>query len=602
VIVGDRVAHDTNVTLVANTPAIATVGSTATIKAGSSLAEVDYTPVAPGLASFSATLGASHVTTTGSVAAELRLTGLSGPGRPLQVGAQTSLFAGLNVSVPQDTTIALTSSNPSSLSVPPTVVVPKFFSSQPVVVTALGVGDAFITATVGSTSYEIEVPVVQNVYLQSFSSPSRMQAGAVTTASVVTDSVVAADTPVTIATKDPSVFTVPSTVTIPAGSASASFPVIAVAPGASALTATLGTVTREIVSVVVKDVTFTSFFASPSRVAVNAPSFVTASLDAAPAADLTLALASSSTSAATVPASVTIPAGVTSVNVPVTSLAPGSTTISGTIGSTTKTSALVVTAGSYLTYVGVPSRMLAGYPTDYSVQVDSAAPVDQVVTLTSSNPSAATVPAQVVIPAGSTSVNYTLSPIASGKTTITATLGATSLSGNVVVVTAPSITSISFPSTTTVGVTSTMYVYADVTLPVAMQVGLTSTAPSVLTVPANVTIPAGYSYGMLTLTPAASGSTLVTATLGSSSHSAAVAVSGAVYLSTLYGPGRVQAGAIGYVSIYFTGPVLTDTTVNINNLNPSVLSTPTSVLVTAGNSSYQFPAAALAAGTAAGNW
>jgi hypothetical protein len=133
----------------------------------------------------------------------------------------------------------------------------------------------------------------------------------------------------------------------------------------------------------------------------------------APTNGLTVTLSSSNTSAATVPASVIVPAGTASATFPVTTYAVTantSATISATYSGLTQTATLTVLAPTALTSVSVsPSSLTGGATTQGTVTLNNQAPSNgAVVTLSSSNTSAATVLANVTVPAGATSATFTV--------------------------------------------------------------------------------------------------------------------------------------------------------------------------------------------------
>ena len=108
-------------------------------------------------------------------------------------------------------------------------------------------------------------------------------------------------------------------------------------------------------------VTTTLTFASPAVTitGVNTQNVALNISSAAPAGGLKVNLTSSNTAVATVPASVTIAAGATTVNVPITSVAPGPTTITATPVPTTVAAAttnVAVTAPLSITLPHQPRR------------------------------------------------------------------------------------------------------------------------------------------------------------------------------------------------------------------------------------------------------
>jgi hypothetical protein len=174
---------------------------------------------------------------------------------------------------------------------------------------------------------------------------------------------------------------------------------------------------------------------NPASVAGGNGSTGTATLTAAaPAGGAVVSLASSQTSVATVPASVTIAAGATSATFAVTTssvAANTAVTITASYGGVNRTTTLTVTpvaAAASLQAVSLnPATVTGGSGSTGTATLTTAAPAGgAVVSLASSNPGVATVPASVTIAAGATSATFaaTTSSVASSTpVTITASYG-----------------------------------------------------------------------------------------------------------------------------------------------------------------------------------
>jgi FG-GAP-like repeat len=182
--------------------------------------------------------------------------------------------------------------------------------------------------------------------------------------------------------------------------------------------------------------------ASLAGIALNPASIVggntsqgTASLtSAAPSGGAVVTLSSSNTSAATVPASVTVPAGAFSATFTVSTAsvtASTSLTISGTYGGATRSATLTVTPPAppaALSAVSVnPTSVTGAASAQGTVTLTSAAPTGGfAVSLSSSNTAAATVPAGVSVAQGATSATFAITTsavTASIPVTITASAG-----------------------------------------------------------------------------------------------------------------------------------------------------------------------------------
>jgi hypothetical protein len=152
-------------------------------------------------------------------------------------------------------------------------------------------------------------------------------------------------------------------------------------------------------------------------------------LSAARGTDTIVALSSSNSAVATVPASVVILAGLTSANFTVTGIGPGTATITATppvgvgvaqnCNVTVNPTVVAATIG-----LGEGNCQAAPIPPGTNgtgtVTMSPVAATDTVIALQSSDPTVATVPGTVTILAGQTSATFTITGVSGGTATITA--------------------------------------------------------------------------------------------------------------------------------------------------------------------------------------
>lgn len=159
---------------------------------------------------------------------------------------------------------------------------------------------------------------------------------------------------------------------------------------------------------------------SPSTVVGGAGATGTLTLTAAAPTGGALVSLSSASTAAVVPASVTVPQGATSATFAVATSAVSvttSTTLSASYGGATRTAILTVspaaTPAAALTSLSLsPTQVVGGTPSRGTVTLSAAAPSGgAVVQLTSSRPAIAAVPASVTVPAGATSASFTITTV-----------------------------------------------------------------------------------------------------------------------------------------------------------------------------------------------
>jgi PKD repeat protein len=336
------------------------------------------------------------------------------------------------------TPVSLSSSNTSAATVPSSVTVAAGATTATFTVTTTAVAqNASVTITASANgssataSLTVDAPVASTLSLN----PTSVQGGTSSTGTVTLGS--AAPTggmPVSLSSSNTSAATVPSSVTVAAGATTATFTVSTVGVTSTAtatITATAngGSATA---TITVTAASLTGVSISPNSVAGGASSTGTVTLSGpAPSSGAKVTLSSSNTSAATVPASVTVTSGATTATFTVTTKAVATTstaTITATYGSAKPTAAITVNAPVLSGLSLSPTSVVGGKANSTgTVTLSSAAPSGGAkVTLSSSNTSAATVPASVTVAAGATSATFTATSKAvktNATVTITATYG-----------------------------------------------------------------------------------------------------------------------------------------------------------------------------------
>ena len=224
---------------------------------------------------------------------------------------------------------------------------------------------------------------------------------------------------------DPTLATVPPSITIPAGANSGAFTVTGGAgvdfAGAVGIAGRYQGITHGTLVMVFPDQPVTSLYSfnvSSSTVTGGNAAIGTVALTPgwnAPAGGIIVTLASSNPNLASVPASVTIPAGANSASFTI-STAPVSVPDKVTIIATRHEMKNVVvsvnptaTATPLTSLTVFPATVTGGASTQGTAGIDTNAPAVGVqVSLSSSNPAIATVPPTVTIPAGANFVNFTV--------------------------------------------------------------------------------------------------------------------------------------------------------------------------------------------------
>jgi len=165
-----------------------------------------------------------------------------------------------------------------------------------------------------------------------------------------------------------------------------------------------------------------SITASPNPVVGGNPSNGSVALTAAAPAGGAVVALSSVNPAASLPASVTVPAGASSaafvINTAVVAISTAGT-LSASYGGVTRTTALTVNPAPSATLSTLalnPGSVVGGTSSTGTVTLTQAAPAAGVVVLLSSSKTTlAKVPASVLVPAGATSANFTVTTVATRK-------------------------------------------------------------------------------------------------------------------------------------------------------------------------------------------
>jgi hypothetical protein len=244
---------------------------------------------------------------------------------------------------------------------------------------------------------------------------------------------------VTLSSSNPAAATVPASVSIASGASSATFPITT----SSVTTSTSSTVSASYAGVtdtaplsITTVSVINSLTLNPTSVVGGNPSQGTVKLSAAaPSSGVVVTLSSSNTAAATVPASVSIASGASSATFPITTSSvttSTSSTISASCSGETDTAVLSVLTGGSATVLSSltlsPTSVVGGNPSQGTVTLSAAAPSSGVVvTLSSSNTAAATVPASVSIASGASSATFPITT--SSVTTSTSSTVSASYAG-----------------------------------------------------------------------------------------------------------------------------------------------------------------------------
>jgi len=250
-----------------------------------------------------------------------------------------------------------------------------------------------------------------------------------------------------------------------------------------------------------------------ARVNVGATVSLRAVIDrAAPAGGITLALASAQPANATVPTTLTVPAGASEASFSVTGVAAGNASITatrGTLGSST--SLVTVVPPISVALAPATSRVVRGGNVTLTLTLgEPAAAGGARINLATSNASVASVPASVMVPAGQSTATFVVTTLAVGDASITASAaGYTTATAQVAVTDA----TLTFPRGAIVppGQTRNLVLALSEPTPAAgLTLRLASSGASA-TVPATIALPGGATSAEVPVTGAAMGVATISA-------------------------------------------------------------------------------------------
>jgi subtilisin family serine protease len=533
------------VALASGNPAVVSVPASVTVPAGAQGAVFSVTPAK--------TTAETAVTITATYPASTSVTGtmnvLPSPTPQSVTLSPTSVVGGqtstatitLSGAAPAGgALVSLASSNTAVATVPANVTIAEGATTGTFTITTLAQASS-TSATISAAYHGLTrtapltvtmTPGVSSVYV----SPAILMGGGNATGTVyLNTSAPTGGLVVTLASNNGAA-TVPASVTVSAGYSSATFTInttTVTAQTAVTISATNGA-TRTATLTVVPSPTPSAVSLSPSSVVGGNPSTATLTLTGpAPAGGSVVTLASSNTSVATVPSTLTIPEGASSGTFTVTTTTQStsySVSISASLNGLSASSYLSVMPIPYINTLSVsPSTIQGGKNSTGTVYLTTSAPTGGTIVTLSSNNGAVTVPTSVTVPAGTSSATFAItSTTVSTATTVTISAScpaSTTRTASLTLVPSPTPSTITLsPSSVAGGQTSTATVVLTEAAPAAGSVlTLLSSNTTAATVPSTLTIPAGATSGTFTVNTVAS-SVTQTATISAALNGLSVSV------------------------------------------------------------------------------
>ena len=433
---------DTQIALASSDSGVAFVDSSVTVPAGAVSALVPVAAVLPGAAQITALLNgastSSQVTVTTAPASVVSLLPVV---ERIVAGGTTNLILSLSSAQPSDTVVALSISPPGIVTAPTQVTVPAGQTTTTVPVAGLALGQAGIIAMFNASSASAVVNVVPPPARMVAVEPltHSMTVGATSRFTVRINAAQLANTEILLSVDNALLLQIPPSVTVAQGATSATFTATALATGSATITGSVNnTQSSAPLQLVQQAAAIVSLLPSPLPLQQGATGNLTVTINAAQAVDTTIPLTNNSPTVVQVPATVNVPAGATSTTVTVTALASGSAQLTASVNGTTAFSAIGVAAPiPVVTSISPGALTLSkGSPGVLRVTVSRAPNVPTAVTLGSNNPSFASVPPIVNIPAGALFAEFPVATNSVGPATISASLNGAAAS-TLVTVTPP---------------------------------------------------------------------------------------------------------------------------------------------------------------------
>ena len=638
---GQAPAGGLTVSLTSSDASKATVPATVSFAPGATSATVTVTGAAVGSATITAG-AAGIVSATASVTVTPPPTvtaayGANSLGVINVILTNTSAVTAINLRIVSVTNI--TAAAPNVIALAPGSIIPRPFGNL-----AGGAAQAsswIFTATAGSLSvpfsftitYQadnmpprtavIDVPFPRSMSFTG--SPLTLAAGATgnLTLNLLGNRAPASGLTVTLSSSDPSLVTVPSTVSFAAGSTSVPVPVTGRSPGSAVITASATVVSFP--ATATADVKVTGAISVPANTPVRlgqSTALVVTLPAPAPAGGVTVRLASSDASKVTVtPASIVIPQGATTASTPaqVTGVGIGSATITATSRGYVPGTGTVTVAAPTMAFTGPPPPIVIGLTANLTLSLTGGqAPAGGLtVSLSSSDASKATVPATVSFGPGATSATVPVTGAAAGSTTITASAaGIASATASVTVTPPPTVTAAYAANSLALAnviLTNTSAVTA-INLRIVSITNITAPAPNVIVLSPNQDFPKF--YGNLAGGQAGIHGGAFTATAGSLNvpfsftityladnmppRTAVIDVPFPRAMSFSGSPLSIRVGASGTLTLNLTGlqAPAGGLTASLSSSDPSRVTVPASVTFAAGATTVPVLVTGVGAGTA----
>jgi hypothetical protein len=416
------------------------------------------------------------------------------------------------------------------------------------------------------------------------------------------------ETLVTLSSDSPAVATVPPAVKVPANQLSAAIPVAGIGVGTAIITAALnGSAVHSTVTVVPAGPIPTGLSPDILRITRGASGALTVTISATQASETTVALTSSDSGIVSLaPAdSVIVPAGHSSQTFAVFGVGQGTATIIASLnGRTAQSPVTVVIPLPQIVSLAPPRLPLTqGSAGTLTVTLNASLPDPAEVVLSTSDATIVGLPADpVTVPAHTSQAIFSVTGLARGTATVTASLAGTSATAAVeVLAPPPTVQSLICPATFTVGATSLCSVTLNATQLTENVVSLSGSDAGVVSLPPSVTVPAdtlsasfavtGQGVGRATITAGPLNGTCQTATIQ-------VVPPPPTIESLTPATATISVGGTATLALTLNAAQPEDVVIDLASFPVGILSVPVNATVPKGTLSVTVPITGLTSGTA----
>ena len=532
----------------------------------------------------------------------------------LTAGASGTLTATIAPAPTTAGTLTVTTSSTGVATVPSSVAFAVNQTSLSIPVTAVAVGNAQITVSLngGDVSATVDVSTAPPTIASLQPATETITQGATGTLTVTISAAQSTNTTVTLTSTVAGIVSVPATVTVPAGQTSALIAVAANTPGTAVITASLnGTSATSTVMVTPNLPTIVSLLPPTTSINLGATGTLTVTISAVQSSAATIQVTAAPSGIVTVPATVLVPAGQLTTTVPVTAVALGTAMVHVSLNSSMAESAVQVTPPppAIVSLLPSPLPLVVGASGTLTVTLNAGQLANTEVAITASPSGIVQVPAIVTVPAGQTNASFTVSGLAVGSATVTVSLNGTAKNAVVQVQPPPPqvVSLLPNPLPLQQGATGSLILTINAAQLADTVVTLTNSAPTLVQVPASVTVPANQLSATISVTALLAGNATIAAVINGSSVSALVQVTlpppVVASLTTIPPdpPGTMLTrpkGKPGVLRVTLNRAPTDTTLVMLTSSATTVAQVPASVTVPAGALTADFPVNTVGEGTA----